>query len=337
MKIINIKRITPEILDCTLRDGSHAVGHTFTADDTRQIVEGLLRGGISVIEIGKSSGLGSEKGMVSDEEYLEAVAPFLNNAEIGMFCRPEFSTEEKLDMAAEKGIGFLRVGTDAGKAEHAGNVISLIRQRDIKVRFSLMKAHSVPPEALAEDARKVESYGAQVITIMDSTGTFLPHQVKRYVSAVVNAVDVPVGFHGHNNLGLAVGNALAALEEGATSLDGSLRGLARSAGNAPTEVLCAVLDRLDIPVQADLPELLHFIDSRLPAIVPELKGIPPIDLVFGIAGFHSRYAPIVKKVSEETGVDLYELILAVAKLNTSVIDEKLARMAVEILRKKKRS
>jgi len=326
---------TPEILDCTLRDGSHAVGHTFTVEDTRQIVQGLITGGIRVIEIGKSSGLGSRKGNVSDEEYLDAVKSFHKDAEIGMFCRPEFCTESLLDMAAEKGIGFLRVGTDAGKALESEKVISLIRKRGIKVRFSLMKAHSVSPETLAAEARHVESYGAQVITMMDSTGTFVPVQVREYVSTVVKAVSVPVGFHGHNNLGLAVGNAITALESGASSLDGSLRGLARSAGNAPTELLCAVLGKLQIPVEADLSSLLHFIDSTLPTIVPGLKGIAPLDLIFGLAGFHSRYLPEVTQVSEETGVDLYDLILAVTKLDSSKVDLELARKAAENIRRKK--
>jgi 4-hydroxy-2-oxovalerate aldolase len=323
----NSTRRAPEILDCTLRDGSHAVGHTFTANDTRLIVAGLVKAGIDVIEIGKSSGLGSDKGIVPDEEYLDAAAPFMHEAEIGMFCRPEFFKAEKLDMAAEKGIGFLRVGTDAGKTSNSSSVIPALRQRGIKVRFSLMKAHTLTPEVLAEEARKAESYGAQVVTIMDSTGTFLPEQVKFYVSALVGAVDIPVGFHGHNNLGLAVGNALAALEVGASSLDGSLTGLARSAGNAPTEMLCAVLGRLGIPVKADLSELLRFIDTGFSGIVPETKGVPPLDLVFGIAGFHSRDLTTVKKVSDETGVDLYELILAVAKPGNGEIDEKLTREA----------
>lgn len=317
----------PEILDCTLRDGSHAVGHSFTARDTRLIVAGLVKAGIQVIEIGKSSGLGSNKGNVPDEDFLDAVTPFMGKAEIGMFYRPEFYEAEKLDMAAEKGIGFLRVGTDAGKASSSESVIPKIRQRGIKVRFSLMKAHALTPEALAEEARKAESYGAQVVTIMDSTGTFLPEQVKFYVSALVDAVDIPVGFHGHNNLGLAIANALAALDVGASSLDGSLTGLARSAGNAPTEMLCAVLGRLGIPIKADLSELLRFIDTGFSGIVPETKGVPPLDLVFGIAGFHSRDITTVRKVSEETGADLYELILAVARLGNGEIDEKLTREA----------
>lgn len=327
---------TPEILDCTLRDGSHAVGHTFTAEDTREIVIGLINGGISVIEIGKSSGLGSHKGNVPDEDYLEAVRPLHDKAEIGMFCRPEFVTETNLDMAAERGIGFLRVGTDAGKVESARTVIRSILSRSIKVRFSLMKAHSVPPEILAEEARKAESYGALVITMMDSTGTLLPQQVKLYVSALVKAVTVPVGFHGHNNLGLAVGNALSALEAGATSLDGSLTGLARSAGNAPTEVICALLERLELTGNTNLSALLRFIDTKLPAIVPNLKGIAPLDLIFGFAGFHSSYFNEVKQVSEETGVDLYDLILEVTKLDKSRTDAKLAKMAAEIIQQQKK-
>ena len=91
--------------------------------------------------------------------------------------------------------------------------------------------------------RLVESFGLDEITIMDSAGTMMPHQVSEYVKAMVAAVDIPVAFHGHNNLGLSVANAIAAAEAGGTVFDCGLLGMARSAGNCATELLVATFQR----------------------------------------------------------------------------------------------
>ena len=123
----------------------------------------------------------------------------------------------------------------------AKDLIKEIRGCGIKVRTSLMKGYILPPDELAEEARSLERYGAQAVTIMDSAGYMLPDEVKKYVEAMIKKVSIPIGFHGHNNLGLAVANGLAALQAGATSIDCGVMGMARSVGNIPTEVFIAAL------------------------------------------------------------------------------------------------
>lgn len=299
-------------MDCTLRDGSHAINGVFPVDATVAIIEGLLQAGVKVIEYGKPSGIGSPKGNVPDEDYLAAVKPYTDRGEIGMFCRPEFCGEKEIEMACQYRVGFLRVGTNAGSVEPSESVIAKARKAGIKVRYSLMQAHTITPEALAENARKVAGYGAQCVTMMDSTGTLMPEQVKKYVEAAVKAVDIPVGFHGHNNLGLSVANALAAIDAGAVSVDGALGGLARSAGNAPTEMLCTVLEKLGKSTGIDWLKLFNFIDEKMPEIVPGMKNVPPIDIIFGYAGFHSRNLATAKSIAQEEDVNLYDLIIEVS-------------------------
>jgi 4-hydroxy-2-oxovalerate aldolase len=316
-----------EILDCTLRDGSHALKESFSTDATLTIIEGLLQAGVKVIEFGKPSGIGSTKRNVSDEAYLEAVSPYAGRGELGMFCNPTFFGENEFEIACRYNIGFLRVGTNAASVEPSEAVIAKARKAGLKIRFSLVQAHSVPPETLSENARKVAGYGAQCVTIMDSTGTMMPSQVKGYVDALVNAVDIPVGFHGHNNLGLSVANALAALESGASSIDGAIGGLARSAGNAPTEMLCAVLDKLGRPTGIDWYRLLNFIDEKFSLIVPDMKGVPPLDIIFGYAGFHSRNLTVADAVARKEGVDLYRLIVEVMQYGQSNPEEALFKKA----------
>lgn len=310
-----------EILDCTLRDGSHALKEPFSADAAVMVIKGLLDAGISVIEFGKPSGIGSPKGSVSDETYLKAALPFAERGELGMFCNAGFFGERELELACRYRIGFLRVGTNAAAVESAEQAVGKIRQAGIKVRFSLVQAHAVPPKKLAENARKVAAYGAQCVTIMDSTGTMVPAQARQYVDALVEAVDIPVGFHGHNNLGFSVANAVSALDSGAFSIDGALGGLARSAGNAPTEVLCAVLEKLDRPTGIDWYRLLDFIDKNFSAMVPDMKGVPPLDIIFGYAGFHSRNLAMAETVARKEGVNLYRLIVRVMQYGQSDPDE----------------
>lgn len=302
-----------EILDCTLRDGSHALKEPFSTDAATSIIEGLLQSGVKVIEFGKPSGIGSPKGSVTDEAYLEAALPYAGRGELGMFCNPKFFGEKEFEIACRYRLGFLRVGTNAAAVEPAEAVIAKIRKAGIRARFSLVQAHSVPSETLAENARKVAGYGAQCVTIMDSTGTLMPSQVREYVGALVKAVNIPVGFHGHNNLGFSIANAMAALDSGAFSIDGAIGGLARSAGNAPTEMLCAVLEKQGRPTGIDWYRLLSFIDEKFSVIVPDLKSVPPIDIIFGYAGFHSRNLAVAEAVADDEGVNLFRLIVEVMR------------------------
>ncbi|HHV52996.1 MAG TPA: 4-hydroxy-2-oxovalerate aldolase [Synergistaceae bacterium] len=308
-----------ELLDCTLRDGSNVVGAGFSKGTTVAIIESLIDSGIKAIEMGHSSGLGGNEAGVkmaplSDEEYIETAAPYFSKAEIGMFCQPKWATKSGIKFAAQKGLGFLRVGINAGDSSKATDLIKEIRDYGIKVRTSLMKAYILPPERLAEEAHVFESAGANAVTIMDSAGYMLPEDVIKYVSALKNAVSIPVGFHGHNNLGLSVANGLAAWHAGAASIDCGVMGMARSVGNIPTEVFIGVLWRLGEGVEYDLHTLLSRIDN---AIMPLLKPyyhnpIPPVELILGIAGCHSNYLPMFREAAKKHGADLYKLILKVS-------------------------
>ena len=310
-----------EILDCTLRDGNHALAGGFKPDVAAKVIAGLLATGVRVIEFGRASGIGSTAGNVSDEDYLEAAADHLGKGEIGMFCRPEFFGDRQRALATEYKLSFLRVGTHAGMVEKSSETLPAIRNAGIKVRYSLIQAHMLTSAELAESARKIVGYGAQSITIMDSTGTMMPDEVREGVSALVDAVDIPIGFHGHNNLGLSVANAIAAVEAGAQSVDGALMGLARSAGNAPTEMLAAVLERAGWRTGVDLFRLLDFVESGFLGLVGSVPAVPPLDLVFGLAGFHSKNLPVVKAVAEDTGTNLFRLVAESVKLGQATLDE----------------
>ena len=322
-----------KLMDCTLRDGGNVVGKGFDARLTRMMIEGLIASNIKVIEMGNSLGIGAYKARNSiapctDAEYLELVQPYIHQAEIGMFMGYQQGTKENIALAKQAGLHFLRVGANAGDGGLAANAVDLVKQAGLFCRYSLMKAYVLSPEELAEEASMLEKCGLDEITIMDSAGTMTPNQVETYCKALKAKVSIPVAFHGHNNLGLSVANALAAYRGGATVFDCGLLGMARSAGNCATELAVAAFQRMGLMQDVDLLKLLSFLDNEL---IPAMEAynyhvaVTPFDLILGLSGAHSSYAPLFREVAAEKGVSVYQLILEVSKINRKNPD----RMLIE--------
>jgi 4-hydroxy 2-oxovalerate aldolase len=127
---------------------------------------------------------------------------------------------------------------------------------------------------LAEEARILEAAGIDEITLMDSAGCMFPDQVSASVEAVKRAVKIPIGFHCHADMGMCSANAVAAYRSGADILDCGLLGMARSAGNMPTELATALMQREGECRELDFYGLLHYLDQELNTVfrVQKLKN-----------------------------------------------------------------
>src|SRR5690349_20537310 len=136
-----------------------------------------------------------------------------------------------------------------------------------------MMSHMVEPAALAEQAAKLESYGALVVYTVDSAGALTPSAAAARVRSMRAGVSCAIGFHAHNDLGCAVGNTLAAIQEVATYVDGSLRGLGASAGNAATEVFLAAMQRDGYETGVDLFSLVDVAEDVVAPIMPREQVI----------------------------------------------------------------
>jgi 4-hydroxy-2-oxovalerate aldolase len=312
-------------MDCTLRDGAKVVGKGFSKELTVMMIEGLIKSGVTAIEMGNALGIGAYEGQnavapLTDAEYLDAVQPYLAKAEIGMFMGVKNAVPKNIDLAAAKGLKFLRIGANAGDGASAEEGIRCVKKKGLFCRYSLMKGYILSAKELAAEAARLEACGLDEITIMDSAGTMTPETVGEYVAEMTAKIKIPVAFHGHNNLGLSAANALAAVSAGAGVLDCGLMGMARSAGNLATELAAAVLQRRGIRTGVDFYTLLHFIDNELaPAMAKHnyRAAITPLDLVYGLAGCHSSFAKIFEEAAKRHAVDLYRLIMEV-----SAIDQK---------------
>ncbi len=312
-----------KLMDCTLRDGGNVVGKGFTTEYTKMMIEGLIRANITTIEMGNCVGIGAWKSQgdaapATDVEYLEAVQEYTDKAEIGMFCGWKNGTDENCALAKKYGLNFLRVGANAGDGALACDAVRTVKKHGLVCRYSLMKAYVLSAEELAEEAAMLEKCGLDEITIMDSAGTMTPDQVREYCKAMTAKVSIPVAFHGHNNLGLSVANALAAYEGGAVVFDCGLLGMARSAGNCATELAAAAFQRKGLLEDVDLMALLDFEDKVLIPAMDKYNyhvAVKPLDLILGLAGAHSSFTGMFREVAEEKQVNLYQLILETSKIN----------------------
>ncbi|MEA4865126.1 MAG: hypothetical protein VB088_06990 [Sphaerochaeta sp.] len=329
-----------KLFDCTLRDGANVIGKGFDANLTTMMLEGLIASDITTIEYGNCLGLGAYTANsciapLNDEQYLSLVQPYLSRAEIGMFIGVKNTNEETIAIGAEGGLHFLRIGANAGDGKSAIEGIKRVKKAGMKCRYSAMKGYILSAKDLAEEAKMLADAGLDGFTIMDSAGTMMPHEVTEYVQALTKAVSIPIGFHGHNNLGLSVANALAAEEAGAEELDCGLLGMARSAGNCATELIVATLQKQGKLKEVELLKLLHFLDAQL---IPAMREydyrapVQPLDLVYGYAGCHSSFEALFKTISQEKQVDLYQLVMKASELDRKAPSRALIESVADTIR-----
>lgn len=315
------------ILETTLRDGSYCVDFGFTGEDTARICGALEQAGFRYIEIGHGMGLGAStrgggRAAASDAEYLRAARESLREASFGMFCIPGYATLDDVEMAADHGMGFIRIGTDVTDVAASRPFIQAALRHGMMVAMNIMKSYTIPPRRFAEEVKRSESYGAQLAYLVDSAGCMSPEDVVEYYEAVREVSGIPVGFHGHDNLGMAVYNSLRMADAGASFVDSSLQGLGRGGGNAVTEALVAALHKRGYSTGIDLLGTLRA-GYKLVHPLRENGGIMPLDVIAGYAGFHSSYLPRALRIARRHEIDPARLIIEVCKIDRVHFKEEL--------------
>ena len=319
--------ISPElqILECTLRDGSYAVDFRFTDKDTSSLCGVLSRLGFKFIEIGHGLGInavnaGKGKMPSSDRTLLESAKSSVKDSKIGMFCIPGIASPMHIEEMARSGLDFIRIGNDADNIEKAYPLIKIARKNNIYTMLNFMKSYTISPREFAQKAKEAVEEGAEVIYLVDSAGGMLPEEVVRYIEEVKAAVDVKIGIHTHNNLHLATANAMEAVKNGINFVDTTLYGIGRSAGNAPTEVVVAILKNMGIDLKIDFFELMDVADKYFAPLMEKINMYNMLSVTMGAGKFHSGFLPQATRVAQEYKADLRKLIYHMGKKNPARID-----------------
>jgi 4-hydroxy 2-oxovalerate aldolase len=317
------------ISDPTLRDGNHAVRHQLSRESFVAYCQAAEAARVPIIEVGHGNGLGASSMLVgecalTDEDILVTARAHLTDTRLAIHVIPGFCTIKRdLTRAHELGVDLFRVASHCTEADITDRHIGFVRQQGKEAWGVLMMSHMASPATLLEEAKKMESYGAEAIVIMDSAGAYFPDDVKERISTLVNGLSVPVGFHGHNNLGMAVINSLVAVQEGASIIDGTIRGFGAGAGNTQLEVLVAVFDRMGYETGIDLYKILDAADLAEKTFNPVAPSISPLSIVSGLAGVFSGFAKPVARAAAEYKVDPRDIFFGLGKRNAVAGQESL--------------
>lgn len=256
-----------EYHDLTIRDGCHAISHKLTADMIKKHCIFAEKSNIPVMEIGHGNGLGASsiligKAPLSDIEMISLAKSYLKNTKLSVHVIPGLATIERdIDPAINLGVDIFRIASHCTEASMTKSHIEYLNGKGKTVYGALMMCATCPLNILVEEVKKMKSYGASAVIIMDSTGSFTPDQVEECFREL-SKIDIKIGFHAHNNLGLAVANSLVAIQCGAEIIDATIHGFGAGAGNTPLEIMTVIHPSGNINVL----ESMDTLDYKAPVI-----------------------------------------------------------------------
>ena len=309
------------VVDTTLRDGSHSISHQYTLEQIGDVVRGLDQARVEVIEISHGDGLGGSSinygfGRTPDEKKLELAASIVGYAKIAVLLLPGVGTKQDLQMAYDCGARVARIATHVTEANISEQHIGLAKQMGMEVLCFLMMAHMADLPVMAEQAQLMESYGADAVYVVDSAGAMVPQEARSRVKALIEQLGVQIGFHAHNNLGVGVGNSMAAIEEGAVLVDGSLRGMGGGAGNAMLEALVAALNKAGYETGIDMFRLMDVGEQVVLPIMQRPQVIDNAAVTLGYAGVYSTFLLHTHRAAEKFDLDPRDILVELGRRHT---------------------
>ncbi|PJE64617.1 MAG: 4-hydroxy-2-oxovalerate aldolase [Candidatus Ryanbacteria bacterium CG10_big_fil_rev_8_21_14_0_10_43_42] len=331
----------PRFFDSTLRDGSHAVRHQISVATIKDYCEIIDGSGIYVVIVGHGNGLGAStlqvgRSLHSDSEIISTARDALHSTKLGVFMIPGFGTiKDDLAPALDAGVDLVCIGVHCTEADVTQQYVEYVNSRGKEAIGVLMMYHRASKERLLEEAQKMQQYGAHGVLLMDSAGSSTADLVRQTIEYLVRNLQIPVGFHGHNNLGMAVANSYYALKSGAAFIDGTTLGFGAGAGNCQLDALIALLQKNKIDVGVSLYKLLDAGEKTIKPIMVKPQGIDATSIVSGLAGVFSGFAPHVNRIAMEFGVDPRDIFVELGKRNVVAGQEDIiVDVAVELSNKK---
>lgn len=292
---------TVDIIDCTLRDGGYNNGWNFDRALVTRYLNALEHTGIGLVELGyraikPDASLGTYR--VCSDELLRShgrgrhlrfavmldAAPLLRSGSTRVF-----SVEGLLGRHDDSPIHMIRVATTIDLLESILPYCEDIKTLGYALSINIMQASALDLDAIKRAGHILRGVAADVVYLADSCGGLTPDTTRARVDGLSAASGHAVGFHAHDNLGLALANTIAATEAGATFVDSSVRGMGRGAGNTRTEHL---LTYLTASGRHDLTAgpLYDLVTNDFATLQTRLEwGTTVPFLVSGAAGIHPRY------------------------------------------------
>lgn len=328
------------IVDCTIRDGGNQNNWNFQDQDLFSIVENLDASGIDIIEVGyvggsgsnKSNGLG--KSAFLSNAFLRSL-PKPRNSRLAVMVVPSVCPMGILADIDRQLVSVVRVAAYPHDLEKALSYIHYLKNLGFQICLNLMAASYATPKEIAAFAKRAETSEVDVFYIADSFGSMTPDGVEERIRAIKQESGCHVGFHGHNNLGLAAVNGLKAIESGATYVDTSLCGMARGAGNLPTEqFIGALLHWNKFGAAYRLEPVLEAAEYVLQNILKQPMRISSPEIICGVSNLHYYYYDLIIDQCEKHRLHPLEVAKSLGNLQprsveTSFIESVIERLLIQ--------
>jgi len=296
-------RVDVLVNDCTLREGEQSALVNIRPDQKVRFARSLAAAGIKQIQVGYP-GLSRSDFDVLRQLQSADIGAALDAVVLGYLP----SWREQVQAAVDAGahvVSLVYVTSRprreqifrASKPEikdRSRALIEAAKKSGLTVSFAPADTTRTEIDFVLEMVELAEDAGADRIFVADTLGAAAPGAVRWLVEQVRGVTRLPVQFHGHNDFGLVLANALAALEAGASIIDTTLNGWGDRTGNPPTEEFVAILDLLyGGPVGVDLAAI-----TRLSKEVAAELAVPiaPTKPVTGTLAFAHKLETHVKAV-----------------------------------------
>jgi 4-hydroxy 2-oxovalerate aldolase len=273
-------------IDVTLRDGGYRNGFGFDLDYARTHARHSVAAGFDWVEIAYRKGSFKPTpnlGLTGrgDDDYIAAIADEVGPEHVGLILHPRNIDETDIPAMHQAGARLLRVCVAAGDPQPAFDTVRLAKDTGFTTCVNLTRVSQLPARKVVDLAVDAAEAGADVVYLADSNGSMLPAQTARLTTLVKSVANAEVGLHAHNNLGLAMSNAMAAVDAGASWMDSSVLGMGKGPGNLVAEQWIAYLDRTSRASGYDLGTVLHLADLLGRSVPESAPSLPLPDLVLG--------------------------------------------------------
>lgn len=246
----------PKILDCTLRDGGYYTNWDFDDALVKEYAIAMENLPIDYIEVGYRST--PQKGYLGQYFYcpeyvLKFLKEFMPSKELVLILNEKDIRSEHIRQGlittCKPYVSMIRMAIDPKNIVRAIELAKTVKEAGFKVAFNVMYMSNWKADSSFLDALDGLEDIVEYFYMVDSYGGVMPEDVKEIISLVKSKTKVPLGFHGHDNLEMALINTITAISAGCEIVDATVTGMGRGAGNLKTELLLTYLESYkDLPV-----------------------------------------------------------------------------------------